>query len=79
MPPAIWKNPTPLPPLLARYHSVRKIIVSMPPLTVEAFSSPLMTYDVKMLPIVLSSHPGTMIGMFFSQAASIQLFFGSIS
>ena len=31
-----------------------------------------------MLPVVESSQPGTKIGRFFSQAASIQLFLGSI-
>ena len=48
--------------------SVRKGIVEA---TVEA--------EAKMLPMVLSSQPGTTIGRFFSAAASIQLFLGSIS
>ena len=52
---------------------------SIPPLTVVGFSSPVMQYEAKIFPIVLSSQPGTTIGRFFSAAAIIQLFFGSIS
>jgi hypothetical protein len=37
-----------------------------------------MTCPAYMLPRVASSQPGTMIGRFFSHAASIHEFFGSI-
>ncbi len=49
---------------------------SIPDFIVLAFSSPVSTYEAKMLPIVESSQPGTTIGMFFSAAAIIHEFFG---
>ena len=52
---------------------------AQPDFIVDALSSPRMTYDAKMLPIVESSHPGTTIGRFFSAAAIIQELAGSIS
>src|SRR5690606_29838603 len=79
IPPPICKNPTPFPPDLARYHSVRYTMYSIPLFTVDAFSSPFITYDVYMLPVVESSHPVITIGIFFSAAANIQEFLGSIS
>ena len=52
---------------------------SMPVRTVcTFFTSPRITAAAYMLPSVASSQPGTMIGRFFSQAATIQEFFGSI-
>ncbi len=52
---------------------------SMPVRTVWTFfTSPVITCPEYMLPRVESSHPGTNIGRFFSIAASIQEFFGSI-
>ena len=82
VPPPIWKNPVPrsIPGrLLALYQSTRCIIVSIPPFTRCGSNSPLMQCAVKMLPVVESSHAGTIIGMFFSHAASTQLSLGSIS
>ncbi len=52
---------------------------SMPVRTVWTFfTSPLMQWPAYMLPRVASSQPGTKMGRFRSQAASSQLFFGSI-
>ena len=52
---------------------------SMPVRTVCTFlMSPFMQWAAKMLPRVASSQPGTMMGMFFSQAATIQESLGSI-
>src|SRR5215470_16051485 len=80
MPPPIWKKPTEDFGAVDRYHSARHIIVSMPPLTVWGLLTlPSMQRAAKTLPSVESSQPGTKIGRFFSQAASIQLSFGSIS
>ena len=51
----------------------------MPPFTVCTFLMlPSITCEAKMLPVVESSQPGTMIGRFFCAAASIHEFFGSI-
>ena len=61
------------------YHSASHVMYSMPVRTVWTFLiSPVMTRPAYMLPSVASSQPGTMMGRFFSQAASIQEFFGSI-
>src|SRR5690606_23776900 len=79
IPPAIWKKPTPFPSELARYHSVRYIMYSIPDFTVEAFKLPLITLAAKIFPVVESSQPGHTIGKFFSAAATIQESFGSIS
>ncbi len=79
MPPPIWKKPTPGPPEFFRYQSARNIMYSIPLFMVDGASSPLMQYEAKILPSVLSSQPGTMIGRFFSAAASIQECAGSIS
>ena len=52
---------------------------SMPVRTVWTFfTSPAMQWPAYMFPSVASSHPGTQIGRFFSQAASIHEFRGSI-
>ncbi len=52
---------------------------SMPVRTVCTFlMSPSMQCAAKMLPSVASSQPGTMIGRFFSAAASSHESFGSI-
>ena len=52
---------------------------SMPVRTVCTFlTSPRITAAAYMLPSVASSQPGTTIGRFFSQAATIQECFGSI-
>jgi len=52
---------------------------SIPVRTVCTFLiSPVMTCDAYMLPMVESSQPGTMIGMFFSIAAMTQESFASI-
>ena len=45
----------------------------------DAFISFFITYEAKIFPIVLSSHPGTTIGKFFSAAATIHESAGSIS
>jgi hypothetical protein len=42
------------------------------------FTSPEMQWPEYMLPRVESSQPGTNMGRFFSAAATIQEFFGSI-
>jgi hypothetical protein len=84
MPPPIWKNPiepSPLRSFLAVfvYHSASHVMYSMPVRTVCTFLiSPVTTRPAYMLPSVASSQPGTMMGRFFSQAASIHEFFGSI-
>jgi hypothetical protein len=52
---------------------------SMPVRTVcTFFTSPEMQWPAYMLPSVESSQPGTNIGRFFSAAATIHEFFGSI-
>ena len=61
------------------YHSASHVMYSMPVRTVWTFFTwPLITWPAYMLPSVASSQPGTIIGRFFSQAATIHEFFGSI-
>ena len=80
MPPPTWKNPMAVPSdVVSVYQSASQIMYSMPLFTVEGTTSPAMQCAAKMLPSVLSSQPGQMMGSPFSAAATIQLSFGSIS
>ena len=79
MPPPIWKKPMPCSVALFVYQSANHTMYSIPDFIVLAFNSPVKQYEAKIFPIVLSSQPGTTIGIFLSAAAIIQLFFGSIS
>jgi hypothetical protein len=65
-------------PQLFVYQSARNIMYSMPLFIMPGLQSPTMQWPAKMLPKVLSSQPGQMIGRLRSAAATIQLFFGSI-
>ena len=84
MPPPIWKKPIePTPRRSGRavfvYQSASVIMYSMPVRTVWTFlTSPRMQWAAYMLPSVASSQPGTHMGRFFSQAASIHECRGSI-
>ena len=79
MPPPIWKNPIDESRVVSVYQSASHVMYSMPLFVVPGTTSPEMQCAAKMLPNVLSSHPGTTIGKFFSAAATIQLSLGSIS
>ncbi len=78
MPPPIWKKPMPSVPAFSVYQSARNIMYSMPLFIMPGLQSPLKQWPAKMLPKVLSSQPGQMMGRLRSAAATIQLSFGSI-
>jgi hypothetical protein len=85
MPPPIWKNPIEPSPLLQLLGGLR-IPLGQPRHVFDAGAHGVHVLDrhpsrqrpAYMLPRVASSQPGTMMGRFFSQAASIHEFFGSI-
>ena len=85
MPPPIWKKPIeptrrrPSGRAVCEYQPASVIMYSMPVRTVWTFLTlPRMQWAAYMLPSVASSQPGTHMGRFFSQAASIQECRGSI-
>ena len=79
MPPPIWKKPMGVSSVAASYQAASSIMYSIPVRTVCTLRmSPAMQWPAKMLPVVESSQPGTKMGRFFSQAASIHEFLGSI-
>lgn len=79
IPPPIWKKPSGESEAVDRYQVASSIMYSIPDFTTWGlFTFPFRQCEAKMFAEVLSSHPRTNIGRFFSQAATSRLSAGLV-